>query len=252
MSIKSALIARNAKIDELVNQFNSLYEGIAPGVKREVQALFRKGVFNQDVIKNVFTDAGFDDLYGGFVDKFDDIIKQGNAVGKAMGIGFPLTEKNYNILDALASQVETRFAVSQASFISSMTDSAMMHRIGGGKFTDIVADMSKAFEGSGRRFAAEAQTGINQFNNAVNYQMFDEAGVERWIYFGPLDEKTRDSCTATKTDPNQETGWTAEQVESSQTPFIEAGGYNCRHEWLAYVGELKEPEVIKIRGGEQV
>ena len=36
------------------------------------------------------------------------------------------------------------------------------------------------------------------------------------------------------------TGWTMEEVSASETPFIQCGGYNCRHEWLPFVEGLDD------------
>lgn len=79
------------------------------------------------------------------------------------------------------------------------------------------------------QLAVATYTGIKTFDDTARYKIFEGLDV-KWTYFGPLDERTRDSCRNTKGN-EPEGGYTEKQVLSTETPFGLRGGYNCRHSW---------------------
>ncbi len=82
---------------------------------------------------------------------------------------------------------------------------------------------------AGHQLAVATYTGIKTFDDTARYKIFEGLDV-KWTYFGPLDERTRDSCRNTKGN-EPEGGYTEKQVLSTETPFGLRGGYNCRHSW---------------------
>ena len=121
MSIQSVLKSKNAEIDRLINQFRTVYAKIHPQIFREVQAQFKKGVFNEQIIANVFDDLGFTHLYQSFVDEFGSIVKFGRELSTELGIGFNLSNKSKGLLDVAMLQVENNFAASTAKFANDLT-----------------------------------------------------------------------------------------------------------------------------------
>lgn len=238
MSLQSILNSKNAEIDILVKRFNSVYAKMYPEIFKEVQALFKRGIFNESLLREVFRNYGFDDLYMSFVDEFKGMIKFSKQVASEAGIGFVLNERNFALLDTVSMQIESNFNLSTNKFVNDLANAGLQSNLGGRSFNQVVTDLKTMFEGSNRRFETEAYTGITQFDNTLNKQLFDEAGIEKFVYTGPLDGRTRDACRSTLTDGKQETGWTREEVTASETPFITVGGYNCRHEWMPYIMEM--------------
>ena len=73
---------------------------------------------------------------------------------------------------------------------------------------------------------------LSRVERAVIVDAAQEADSEVLFgYFGPLDNVTRDTCTAVLTDPQNETGYTTDEIASLPVGLTEGGGYNCRHTW---------------------
>lgn len=72
-------------------------------------------------------------------------------------------------------------------------------------------------------------TGIKTFDDMARYKVFEGTDV-KWTYFGPLDDRTRDTCKNTINN-EPKAGYTAEEVLKLDTPFGTRGGFNCRHSW---------------------
>jgi len=250
MSLQTLLQQKNKKIDALVEQFRTVYSRMQPEIFREIQAQFKKGLFNDKVIQDVFINAGFEDLYKGFVDEFGEMVKYSKMLSDELGIGFNVSPKQFELLDALAVQVETNFSASLAKYSNDLARAGLQSKLGGMGFQQIVQDLKVQFADSFRRFETEAYTGITQFDSAMNLQLFESAGIQKYVYVGAWDGKTRVACEETLKDARQDTGWTMEEINSSGTPFIERGGYNCRHEWLPWVSDIAAPQ--KVSGIESV
>jgi hypothetical protein len=102
---------------------------------------------------------------------------------------------------------------------------------------EMTAGLEKMFAEMGRRLNTEAFTGLGLSDALIKKDLFDKAGIEKYYYDGPSDGKTRTSCQSTLSNSKQAEGWSMEEIGASETPFIERGGYNCRHEWLPFIGE---------------
>ena len=86
--------------------------------------------------------------------------------------------------------------------------------------------------GSIGRAVTEARTQLAEFDRAVTARTAEDAGAELFAYLGPKDALTRPFC-----DTIVDHVLTVEQVgrlDNAQTtvsPIISGGGYNCRHNW---------------------
>lgn len=246
MSIQSILKQKNYKIDQLVKSFNYEYSVLYPQVFKELQSLFKAGVYNENIIADVFINHGFQELYTEFADEFSSMIKFSKQVSAELGIGFKLTPENYNLLDEVAVQFENNISASMKKYANDLSRIGIQSKFGM-SYQQIVQDLKSSIDDSFRRFETEAYTGITQFDSVMNMQLFDNAGIEKFVYVGPYgDGKNRDACLSTLGDPKQDTGWTRAEIDSSETPFVQRGGYNCRHEWLPWVSDIKAP--IKQEG----
>lgn len=94
--------------------------------------------------------------------------------------------------------------------------------------SEIIANLAGT-ELATHQLAVSVYTGIKSFDDMARFKVFEGLDV-KWTYFGPLDDRTRDTCRATK-ENEPEDGYTEKQVLSSDTPFGERGGFNCRHSW---------------------
>jgi hypothetical protein len=85
-------------------------------------------------------------------------------------------------------------------------------------------------------------TGLSTFSRTINATMAKELPAdEKFVYIGPMDEKTRDVCI----EMMAAGPLTVEEIEE-QFPgaLVDGGGFNCRHNWELDTGEnvLHDPK----------
>lgn len=85
-----------------------------------------------------------------------------------------------------------------------------------------------------------ANTAVGQLRRTMDADLAESAGVTKFRYFGPLDDKTRPFCKRIKRQADDGKLWTKAQIaqldNSPSGPgrgsvFITGGGWNCRHVW---------------------
>ena len=77
---------------------------------------------------------------------------------------------------------------------------------------------------------------LTQFDAAINAKIALDSGAEKFIYLGSNDEVTRGFCQRhvdkVYTIDEMKEIWQGEWAgKSGSNPFINKGGYNCRHRW---------------------
>lgn len=115
--------------------------------------------------------------------------------------------------------------------------------ISGMQSSEILNQVSVASSASGQR--AILNTRLNTYSRvATNTMMKDAPSNTKYVYVGPIDERTRDECleyasagALTEADIIGN-GWTAS--------LVDGGGINCRHKW-----EIASDEGIKLFEGKQ-
>ncbi len=115
--------------------------------------------------------------------------------------------------------------------------------ISGMQTSEILNQVSVASSASGQR--AILNTRLNTYSRvATNTMMKDAPADTKYVYVGPIDERTRDECleyaSAGALTEAQiiESGWSAS--------LVDGGGINCRHKW-----EIASDEGIKLFEGKQ-
>ena len=151
---------------------------------------------------------------------------------------FNLNESSLGFLELVSEQNLINLGVIKDTIINTMIDSGLKAKVEGLPFGTIVAQLQEQVQDLGRRLSTEAYTGITGFDKSIKSFEYAEAGVKKYVYVGPADAKTRDECLNTLNDSRQGTGWTRDEIASSGTPFIMTGGYNCRHEWQAFLEDI--------------
>tara|TARA_R110000796_G_scaffold159912_1_gene276704 strand:- start:509 stop:1291 length:783 start_codon:yes stop_codon:yes gene_type:complete len=103
--------------------------------------------------------------------------------------------------------------------------------IAGASEADIAQSILKGAGGVLRPDQAEtlANTALNTFERNVTVEMASNDPKDtRYIYQGPVDDKTRDICI----DMMSAGAITRDEVDSSfPGAFSDGGGFNCRHRW---------------------
>jgi len=115
--------------------------------------------------------------------------------------------------------------------------------ISGMQTSEILNQVSVASSASGQR--AILNTRLNTYSRvATNTMMKDAPSDTKYVYVGPIDDRTRDECleyaSAGALTEAQiiESGWAAS--------LVDGGGINCRHKW-----EIASDEGIKLFEGKK-
>ncbi|MGB1978231.1 MAG: hypothetical protein ACPHNW_11450 [Pseudoalteromonas tetraodonis] len=107
----------------------------------------------------------------------------------------------------------------------------------GTSFADSVQQVQKAVGGDMARYASQqVHDSLTQFDAAINAKIGLDSGATRWQYRGSKDGATRDHCekhvNKTYTLDEMYEIWQGEWAgKSGSDPFINRGGFNCRHRW---------------------
>ena len=101
--------------------------------------------------------------------------------------------------------------------------------ISGMKDSEILGQLSKV---TTSKHAAKAMmnTKLNTLSRvATNTMMKDAPADTKYVYVGPVDDRTRDDCL----DMASAGALTEEQIISQfgAAPLVDGGGINCRHKW---------------------
>ncbi len=252
MSIQSIVDAKNNHIDKLVAEFEKEFSRLVKGMRGELGALFKSGDFTHANIEAIFKNRGFDQLSIEFVDKYDELFKYGNQLSAELGhpaLSKLLTEKSLGLLEKAKIATISEFSNSRSAIINSMYRAGFEAEVQGASFKSIVADLTKSIDDVGRRVGTEAFTGISIFDQTVRAEQLNNAGIDRYIYMGPYDGKNRTACRDVLSHSKQQTGWTMADIQSIANgfgvSFIGRGGYNCRHEWMAFVPEVAPEKIVE-------
>lgn len=233
MSLNTILNNKEKIIDDLLDVFNTQWEKMVPDLQKSLISLFKQGEYSANAIQVIFQEFGFDDLAGNTAAVYNKMFKLSEEVSKELGYKFILTEDNRALFAEMNNLNVETLLNTRAQIATDLKRFAIEARLEGRSVANIRRGLEMTFDNMGRRLNTEIITGIRSYESAIDLTSMLNGGITRFKYVGPLDGKTRDICTSTLTDPRNDEGFTLAEVESSQTPFIERGGWNCRHRWIA-------------------
>ena len=233
--IDDILRKKNAHVDKIIADFQKEFKALSGDVQTEVLKLFRQGRFDRAGFVAAFD--GYEQLADDFLARNAELIKYTKEIATELGVKFALTEEGLKAYDLLQDIIFDRLKNLNAQYIDDMRLFGLRSQLEGASRQKMMGGLQEMFDSMGRNLNAEINTATGYMDSVVKKDFYEQAGIEKYKYFGPLDAKTRDECRDTLSDPRQQTGWTMAEIESSATPFIERGGWNCRHEWIAFVGD---------------
>ena len=125
------------------------------------------------------------------------------------------------------------------------------HVRAGGRVADFREELKAKLVGHGRRgkkgqglfrhAGTLAETGTAESGRVLQADLAERAGVTRFVYQGPRDEKNRRFCRRLVTAARNGRSWTRDQIDDmDNSPNGEGvgsvwetgGGWNCRHWWI--------------------
>lgn len=234
-------MTKNEIIDQAREQLVAFYKKNGPKFAADLERIIGKGVFDVATIKEQLTALGWDREITAAMGEFNALFKLSEKQMKKLGVSFLWTAQNdLYFEEMLKMKGNELLGLSKGKFAADMTDYAMKAKLSGKTRKDIITEVSERFATEGRRLGTEVDTALSSFDRASKKMLYDNAGVERFVYVGPLDDHTRDECAAVMRDSRQQTGWTREEIASSPVDFVTGGGYNCRHDWLPFAPETEK------------
>lgn len=217
----------------MIKNFESEYNKLSYEMQKEVLALFRKGDYTAASLDATFSEVN--GLIQEWTVRNQEGIKYTKQIADEIGVKFVLTKQGIRNFDLIREMNLKGMSDNMALYINDIRKFGLMSQLEGKSLAAIQEGLGERFATMGRRLSTEAYTGIGNADATLKKDFYEQAGVELYEYLGPSDGKTRPECQATLDDPRQETGWTLEEIAASNTPFIERGGFNCRHDWVAWV-----------------
>ena len=203
---------------------------------RDLARIIARGAISASEISAAIEEAGYVRAIAEKLDKAEELFAFSREVLDVFGIRAVLTPQSES--DLIGFLVEIGSSVQQeikASIQKDMTRFAITAKLSERPTAQIIAEINDKFEAVGRRAGTEVATALAQFDRATQKAMYEEAGIERFQYFGPNDEVTRDSCKTVLSDPRNEEGFTIDEINAMPDVDFVLGGrpyYNCRHEFL--------------------
>lgn len=239
MSVKSILIEKQKFFDSLIVDFEQQYGQAAKRVIAGLKGMVGTADWTYENIQAAFTEAGFDQIAGSFIEQFIEVIKYQRMLAEELQIPFAVSEKGLDFAALIQENELRKVITNKDAIINDMIEAGLRSEIEGTGFNQLVADFDISLEELGRRAATEVFTGISIFDRTIKSEQFRESGIELFWYAGPEDDKNREACVDVLDDEKQDTGWTRDDIASlAEVDFTTAGGYNCRHEWLPFVEEV--------------
>ena len=111
--------------------------------------------------------------------------------------------------------------------------------------TQIIENVSSASI-SNSQMQTLVNTTLNSYSRQVTNQMLDIAPSNtKYVYIGPVDEKTRDECLQMASAGRL----TLDQIKNQfgEAVLVDGGGFNCRHKW-----EIASEEGTQFFEGDKV
>jgi len=235
MSLQTIINNKERFITSTLSKFDKAWNRISVDVQKELVNIFKRSDFDEAFIESVFTKNGYDELMDLTASQFAKTVTFSREISKEVGYNFLLTPENKQLFTQLNDMNFETLINTKKQIASDLRRFAIESQIAQKSRKDIKKGFEQVFENMGRRLNTEVNTGIRMSDEAINKFSYDNAGITKFQYVGPVDRKTRGICLDTLSSKLNSVGFTAAQVEASKTPFITRGGFNCRHTWVPFV-----------------
>lgn len=224
-----------------------------------------EAVQNNQIREDILTmlqESGFEDAADLYVNNWDELSIDGlSDIMAEADIPLSFTSSNLDLMSQLqdfniakALDIERALAQNLQSSIANMA-------LGGASWTDTFPELKKRVDiDVHKHLKAQLNTGLSVFDRQISNEKLDEAGITKYLYYGPNDEVTRDFCKHVFRVQNSSDfkGWTRARIESLRnrsdwqsgssglgSPFTAGGGWNCRHVWGIWDVDETEGAIIE-------
>lgn len=179
-------------------------------------------------------DARYLALVDSFVSEYQEVAQEAQAL---LGRFSQFINLDQRVLQQLQQLSFDGYSALGDEFLEAVSKQIYEATLTGQTFADAVRIVQSSVQSDLARYARQAvHDGLMDFDRAINVNMALEAGADRFVYIGPDDDVTREHCekfvgrTLTLDEINKawDGSWKGKREGS---PFVVAGGFNCRHHW---------------------
>ncbi len=183
-------------------------------------------------------DRGYEEAVNGLMDAYEgqlsSIVKEARDRGIRTIKGATVEQLE------LLQELDTRALLGNANaFANNLTEGLFSGIVAGESPSAIVSRLAGTVNLETHQLNVAVHDGFRKFDDIARHKVFEGEDV-RWTYVGPMDEVTRDECLNTILNEPAK-GYTEAEVSSSNTPFGDRGGFNCRHSWMV----IDSPNIVK-------
>ena len=181
---------------------------------------------------------------GAFIEIVSTIDIEGTLKSKLQKATSVFANAHRGVLESTIgfANIDSRLLTGFATLNEQLFDSSIIRTISGHirtqvvkgvqaglSITEIVASVTDASI-SNAQMQTLVNTSLNTYSRQVTNQMMDIAPSNtKYVYIGPVDEKTRDECLQMASAGRL----TLDQIKSQfgEAVLVDGGGFNCRHKW---------------------
>lgn len=185
--------------------------------------------------------SGFEDIANTFLDTISNEVYQSALIGKpfnemvkniAGSINGIYQRSNENEINKLVDYIEKNRYSSNAGIIE---------RVNNAKTTLASKYGADVVGNNMRKYSSQiAHDSLMQFDGKFTKYKADQLGIKQYKYSGTRIDTTRDFCARNMgkvfTEEQARSLWENNRWKgkSGSDPFVDRGGYRCRHSWIIY------------------
>lgn len=177
-------------------------------------------------------------IRGGFDLSIDEFIEQADLIAQAV-------EKTTRIVqpDLGLAPIQQQLDIMQTSAVETLFDDVIIPNVASGvkeslvamtvdvPMTQAISSLSQKMKSATGRQLTEVNTKLSMYGRGVTAAMADEAGLNLYLYTGPLDGETRKFCSPLVDKVVSESQMKKLNNRQGLPVKTAGGGYNCRHSW---------------------
>lgn len=238
--LEKILKKKNAVIDKAQKEISKFFADNSEKFANDIARIVGRGIYDVKSIQEILTAFGYDEVIIKALSKFDIIFNYSKTMAKYGKWHWLWTAENEaafaEFLKVKADKIINNFKTKIAYDISDFAISTKLSQM---PSAQIKQELGFKFAMEGRNIMTEVNTAMATFDRTAKDMLYKNAGIEKYIYVGPNDNVTRESCRKILASPLQETGWTRAQIDANPDVDFNLGGkpyYNCRHEFVPFMG----------------
>jgi len=224
--------------DEIVKEYQKIVKRLPVDRKFKVLQKTDLEIINQ---LKFLSFSGFEDIANTFLDTISNEVYQSALIGK------PFNEMVKNISGAIngiyqrSNENDINRLVDFIEKNRYSSNKAILERVNSAKSTLASKYGADILGNNMRKYSSQiAHDSVMQFDGKFTKYKGDQLGIKQYKYSGTRIDTTRDFCARNIgkvfTDEEARRLWenNSWKGKSGSDPFIDRGGYRCRHSWIIY------------------